>query len=81
MQQYITETKIFFQSGSTPTNCNSVLFVNTGTTTINIEGLILTPAQSWNIDGNENEINVKTYYFTFSGVGTNALTVIFKRYL
>lgn len=81
MQQYITETKIFFQSGSTPTNSNSVLFVNTGTTTINIEGLILSPAQSWSVEGNNDEINVKTYYFTFSGVGTNALTVIYKRYL
>jgi len=81
MQQFITETKIFYQSGSTPSNANSILFVNTGTTTINIEGLVLTPAQSWSIEGNECEINTKTYYFQFTGVGINALTVIYKKYV
>lgn len=81
MQQYITETKIFFQSGSTDSNANSMLFVNTGTTNVNIEGLVLTPAQSWSIEGNDCEINVKTYYFQFSGAGTNSLTVIYKRFL
>ena len=81
MQQYITETKVFYQSGSSPSNSNSIIFINTGTSTINIEGLILTPAQSFAIDGNEGEINIKTYYFQFTGVGVNALTVIYKRYI
>jgi hypothetical protein len=81
MQRYITETKVYFESGQTASDCNSILFVNTGTTNVNVDGLQLTPAQSWSVDGNECEINVKYYNFVFSGSGTNSLTVIIKRYL
>lgn len=80
-RQYITETKIFTQSNSTDTNCNSLIFVNTGTSNVNIDGLVLTPNQSLNITGNDNEINVKIYYFNFTGAGTNSLTIIYKRYI
>lgn len=80
-RQYITETKIFFASGSTPSNANSLLFVNTGTVNVTVDGLTLVPNQSWEISGNRDEINVKTYYFTFAAVAGAGLTVIFKRYL
>lgn len=80
-RQYITETKIFTQSSSTDSNCNSLIFVNTGTSNVNIDGLVLTPNQSLNITGNENEVNVKIYYFNFTGAGTNGLTILFKRYI
>jgi hypothetical protein len=80
-RQYTTETKIFSIASQTATNSNSVLFINTGNTTVNVDGLILQPSQSWSIDGNENEILIKTYSFSF-GAGTNPnLTVIYKRYL
>jgi len=81
MQRYVTETKVYFQSGQTPSECNSILFINTGTTNVNVEGLVLTPAQSWSVEGNACEINVKYYNFVFSGTGNNSLTVIIKRYL
>jgi len=79
--QYITETKIFFQTGSTPSNCNSILFVNTGIINVTIDGLQLVPNQSWTVDGNQGEINLKTYYFTFASGSGAGLTVIYKRYL
>ena len=79
--KFITETKIFQQSGQTDTNANSVIFVNQGTSNVTIDGFLLTPNQSWNITGNENEINVKVYSFNFSGSGVNQLTVILKRYV
>jgi hypothetical protein len=81
MQRYTTETKVYYQSGSSPSDCNSILFINTGTTNVNVEGLVLTPAQSWSVDGNENEINVKYYNFVFNGVGNNSLTIIIKRFI
>ena len=81
MQKYVTETKIFFQSGSTPSDCNSILFINTGTSIVNIEGLVLQPSQSWSVEGNYCELCVKYFNFIFSGIGTNSLTVIIKRYL
>jgi hypothetical protein len=80
-RKYITETKIIFANGSTDSNCNSILFVNTGVTNVTIDGLLLVPNQSWEISGNRNEINVKTYYFTFSSLTGAGLTIIYKRYL
>jgi hypothetical protein len=80
-KKYITETKVFSQSSQTDTNANSVIFVNQGTSNVTVDGFLLTPNQSWNITGNENEINVKVYSFNFSGTGVNQLTVIFKRYV
>lgn len=80
-KKYVTETKVFGQSSQTDTNCNSVIFVNTGTTNVTIDGFTLTPNQSWNITGYTDEILVKTYNFNFSGAGTNQLTVLFKRYV
>lgn len=80
-KKFITETKIFSQSGQTDTNANSIIFVNQGTSNVTVDGFLLTPNQSWNITGNENEVNVKVYSFNFSGTGVNQLTVIFKRYV
>ena len=79
--KFITETKIFQQSGQTDTNANSVIFVNQGTSNVSVDGFLLTPNQSWNITGNRDEINVKVYSFTFSRAGVNQLTVILKRYV
>ena len=79
--KFITETKVFQQSGQTDTNANSVIFVNQGTSNVTVDGFLLTPNQSWNVTGNRDEINVKVYSFSFSGVGVNQLTVIFKRYV
>lgn len=80
-KKFITETKIFSQSSQTDTNANSIIFVNQGTSNVTVDGFLLTPNQSWNITGNENEMNVKVYSFNFSGTGVNQLTVIFKRYV
>jgi len=80
-QKYITETKIFTSNTQTDTNCNSVIFVNTGTSNVTIDGFTLTPNQSWNITGNKDEILVKVYSLNFSGSGVNQLTALFKRYI
>ena len=80
-KKFITETKIFSVSSQTDTNANSVIFVNQGTSNVTVDGFLLTPNQSWNITGNENEVNIKVYSFNFSGSGVNQLTVIFKRYV
>jgi hypothetical protein len=80
-RKYITETKIILANGSTDSNCNSILFVNTGVTNVTIDGLTLVPNQSFEILGNRDEINVKTYYFTFASLVGAALTIIYKRYL
>lgn len=81
-RQYTTETKQYTQNNSTATMCNSVLFINTGSCAVTIDGLTLQPNQSWSIDGNADEMNTKVYYFNFVVGGTNPqLTIIYKRYI
>jgi hypothetical protein len=80
-QKYITETKVFSQSGQTDTNANSVIFINSGTNIVNVDGLILQPSQSLSILGNRDEINIKVYSFSFTGSLISQLTVIYKRYV
>jgi hypothetical protein len=81
MIKYITETKIFFQNSQTDTNANSVIFVNTGADSVNVDGLVLQPSQSFEITGNANEMLVKVYSFNFLTTVGPQLTVIYKRYL
>lgn len=80
-KRYTTDTKIFFKDGQTETNCNSVIFYNTGTNPVNVDGIVLQQGQQFRIEGNENEQLVKVYNFQFSGSLVNELTVIFKVYM
>lgn len=79
--QYTTETKVFVLTGSTDSNCNSILFINTGTSAVTIDGVVIQQGQQFRIDGNYAEILIKTYYFTFATGGTNSLTIVYKRYI
>lgn len=79
--KYITETKIFVANGQTDSQCNTLLFINTGTDSVNVDGLILQTNQSFEIVGNAGEMNIKTYYFNFATNTNPQLTVIYKRYV
>lgn len=80
-QQYITETKIFYANNQTDTNCNSVIFINTGSVNVTVDNVLLQPSQSLAIDGNRDEMLVKVYQFSFAS-GTNPqLTIVYKRYI
>jgi hypothetical protein len=65
---------------SIPTNCNSIIFINLGTTTAIIENVTLAPTQSFAIDGNACEFTDTTIQINFSGVGNNNLVVVKKVY-
>lgn len=80
IQQYYTETRVYYNNGVVPSNCNSIIFVNTGTNPVSVDGLTLQPNQSFAITGNENEINTRSYDISFSGAGSNGLSVIKKIY-
>lgn len=78
MQKYYNETKIFLQASNIESNCNAIVFINTGTTIAQVNGIFLQPNQSIAFNGNQCEIDVTKYYCSFSGAGTNQLTVIRK---
>jgi hypothetical protein len=80
-KKYITETKIYVEGGQVDSFCNSLLFINTGADVVNVDGLNLQPNQSWTIDGNFDELNIKTYPFRFLTTTNPSLTAIFKRYV
>lgn len=65
---------------SIPTDCNSIIFINSGTTNAVIENVILAPSQSFVIDGNELEYTTATLQINFTGAGQNNLIVVKKIY-
>ena len=80
-RKYTTDTKIFLRDGQADTDCNSVIFYNTGTNPVNVDGVVLQQGQQLRSEGNENEQLVKVYNFQFSGTLVSELTVIYKRYI
>jgi hypothetical protein len=63
---------------SIPTDCNSIIFINLGTSNAVIENITLAPSQSFVIDGNENEETNATLQINFTGGGQNNLVVVKK---
>jgi hypothetical protein len=63
---------------SIPTDCNSIIFLNLGTSNAIIENITLAPSQSFVIDGNENEETNVTLQINFTGGGQNNLIVVKK---
>jgi hypothetical protein len=80
-QQYITETKLFYSNSQTDTNCNSVIFINSGSVNVSVDNVLLAPNQTLAIDGNKDEMLVKVYEFNFAAGSNPQLTVVFKRYI
>lgn len=78
---YETITKIYSQSGQTDALANSLIFLNTGSVPVVIDGIVLQPSQSFSILGNYGEVNTKVYTFNFKGLAAKELTVIYKRYI
>lgn len=80
-RKYITETKIVYSNIQVDSNCNSIIFFNTGTSNVFVDNIKITPGTSINIAGNRDEILIKVYDILFIAPGTNALTIIYKRYV
>jgi hypothetical protein len=80
-KQFITETKIVTTNIQVDSNANSVIFYNTGTSNVFIDGIKVTPGTSFAITGNRDEICIKVYDILFTAPGTNQLTVVYKRYV
>ena len=80
-QRYITETKIFYANNQTDSNCNSIIFINSGSVNVTLDNVVLAPNQTLAIDGNKDEMNVKIYEFSFAAGSNPQLTVVYKRYI
>lgn len=75
-EQYSTNDKVF-------SNCNSTLFLNTGTVPVTILSIVLQPLQQIEIQGNRGEMDTTQYIITFPtpNAAGNQLTVVRKFYV
>jgi hypothetical protein len=80
-RKFITETKIITNNTTVDSLCNSIVFYNTGTTNVLVDGIKITPGTSFTFLGNENELNIKFYSIFFVVGGNPELTIIYKRYV
>ena len=82
-QKFYTETKLYFTNFKIGSDCNEIIFINQGTTTLSINDVALVPQQSLVISGWTNEIDTTQYNVLFptpNNVG-NRLVVIRKLYI
>jgi len=81
-QKYYIEFKTFYTSQTIQSDCNELTFINTGTTNVYVESVLLYPNQSLRIGGSINEIDTTEYSITFATVINtgNSLTILRKLY-
>jgi hypothetical protein len=64
------------------TECNSITFINYGTTVAQIESVVLQPNQQLMIEGNAGEFTMQRFLVNFGTFTTgNNVVVIRKRYV
>jgi hypothetical protein len=65
-----------------PSNCNSLVFINKGTSNLTIENVLLYPSQSLAIEGNYSEYTEQRFFVNFgtSTTGNNCV-ILRKRYI
>ena len=63
-------------------NCNSIQFVNLGTSNVSINAnIVLITNQTFTVEGNENELCIGVFLVTFDNTGTNNCAVIKKNFV
>jgi hypothetical protein len=74
---YTVDTSQYVQA-----TCNSLTFINYGTSVVSIESVILQPTQSFTIEGNNGEYTEQKFIVNFgtSSTGNNCV-IVRKRYL
>jgi hypothetical protein len=82
MQNYKVDCLNYNNNGQVRSDCADIIFINTGTSSVIINAaLILAPGQSFTFAANAEEIDRTIYTYSFSGAGTNSITVFRKVYI
>lgn len=81
-QKFYIETKIFNTSSKVYSDCNAIIFINTGTTNVNVNDVIIAPSQKLTLSGNFAEIDTTQYQITFANPidPNNQVTILRKLY-
>lgn len=76
------EYQAYQVSSQVPSNCNSILFRNQGTSVLTIDNInVLQPGQSFAVQGNAGEYITHVFSCVFAAVGTNNLAVTYKVFI
>lgn len=82
MQNYRLEIEQIGQNKQLYSDCNSISFYNQGTNDVTIEQIIvISPGQSFTVEGNESELCTQRFFVSFSGAGTSNCVIIRKLYI
>jgi hypothetical protein len=80
MIEYIEKFEIINQTQEIPSDCNELTLINTGTSIVTLNGLVINPGGQYVSSGNQNEINRSRYKLIFATIGTNEIFLIRKIY-
>jgi len=81
MNQYITETRHYYQTGWIETQCAALTFFNNGTGAVLVNNFPLAPGASLVIQAEEKDFTNQSYQAVFALGFVNDLIVIMKRYV
>ena len=81
-QKFYIETKFYYTNQKVSSECNDITFLNSGTTNVEVEGILLLPNQSLRIQGNIGELDTTEYQINFATLIStgNKLAVLRKLY-
>lgn len=79
---YLVDVQNYVDSQRIESNCNGILFYNTGTVTVTVQGFPILPGSSWGVDGNWGEFDTTYYTVAFppNSTGVQSVHVVRKTY-
>lgn len=79
--KYTTQTDIVLTASQVESNCNSISFLNVGSDVVTVDNVRLLPGNSFDINGNFGEVNIKVYTVIFLTTTNPQLAVVRKIYV
>jgi hypothetical protein len=80
--KFVTETQQYDQNTlNVSTKCVDIIFFNSTAATVFVDGFPVLAGATYEISGNENEINVSTYKLSFGAGNTGIVYVTRKKYV
>jgi hypothetical protein len=82
-QKFYTETKLYYTNWKIGSDCNEILFINSGSVNVRVNDVLLVPNTSLRITGNAGEIDTTQYIVGFPTPNdpNNQITVLRKLYI
>lgn len=76
MAKFRIEIQQYFQSTRVPSNCNAITIVNQSTTVpFYVNNVLIIPGNIFQVEGNENEIDLTEYFIDMKGLQGECLII------